>query len=138
MADNNVFVQWQNTYSVGIRLVDEQHMELIKLTNKLFLSCMASKEKTKDAFIDTVREAVDYVGYHFSTEEKIMDRINYPDYTIHKREHADFVREVFNKVEEFKEEQLLILLKKRVLLKMQLRFGYSTPAWKIEKRGVRL
>ena len=95
-------VQWQNSYSVGIRLVDEQHMELIKLTNKLFASCMAGREKSKKAFLDTIPAAVEYVGYHFSTEEKIMERINYPEYAVHKKEHVEFVRQVFAKVEEFK------------------------------------
>ncbi|MDR2503472.1 MAG: bacteriohemerythrin [Deltaproteobacteria bacterium] len=98
-------VTWQSSYSVGIKLIDEQHMELIKLTNKLFASCMEGK--SKNIFLDTIHEAVDYVGYHFGTEEKVMERINYPDYASHKKEHADFVREVFSKVEEFKAGKIL-------------------------------
>ena len=99
MADT--IVVWQNTYSVGIKLIDEQHKELIKLTNKLFASCMTSHERTRQIFLDTIHEAVDYVGYHFGTEEKVMERVNYPKYNDHKKEHADFVREVFSKVDEF-------------------------------------
>jgi hemerythrin len=95
-------VQWQNSYSVGVRLIDEQHMELIKLTNKLFESCMAGQEKTRRTFLDTIHMAVDYVKYHFGTEERLMERINYPDLLRHKKEHADFVREVLLKVEDFK------------------------------------
>ena len=94
-------VQWQNSYSVGIKIVDEQHMELINLTNKLFMNCMGSQEQSMSAFLTTIHEAVDYVGYHFSTEEKIMERVNYPDFAAHKKEHADFVREVLRKVAEF-------------------------------------
>ena len=100
-------VQWQSTYSVGIKLVDEQHMELIKLTNKLFNNCMAGREKSRATFLSTIHSAVDYVGYHFSTEEKLMERINYPHFIAHKKEHATFVREVFNKVEEFKTNKVL-------------------------------
>ena len=88
------------SYSVGIKLVDEQHMELVKLTNKLFTNCMAGRERSRNVFFETIREAVDYVGYHFGTEEKIMERINYPEYTEHKKQHADFVREVLSKVED--------------------------------------
>ena len=106
MPASNV-VQWQNSYSVNIKLIDEQHMELIKLTNKLFASCMAGKEKTKSAFLEIIPAAVEYTGYHFSTEEKIMERINFPDILAHKREHKEFVREVFNKVEEFKAGKML-------------------------------
>ena len=98
---NKVVVQWNNSYSIGIKLVDEQHMVLINMTNKLFASCMAGREQSKSAFLNIIREAIDYVGYHFSTEEKLMERVNYPDMATHKKEHADFVREVLNKVEDF-------------------------------------
>jgi len=94
-------VVWQNSYSVKLKLVDEQHMHLINLTNKLFAACMAGKEKTKTVFFETIREAVDYVGYHFSTEEKLMQRVNYPEFAKHKQEHLDFVREVLGKLEEY-------------------------------------
>jgi len=95
-------VSWQKSYSVGIRLIDEQHMHLINLTNKLFNSCMSGREGARIGFMETIHEAVNYVGYHFSTEEKVMLRINYPDYIRHKQEHADFVRKVFIKVEDFR------------------------------------
>jgi len=105
--DNKMVVQWQNSYSVGIKPIDEQHMELIRLTNKLFNSCMAGQQKTNNAFLDAVHEAVDYTGYHFGTEEKMMERIKYPDYARHKQEHADFVREVYIKVDEYKSGKML-------------------------------
>ena len=97
-----VIVQWQNSYSVGIKLIDEQHMELINLTNKLYASCRTGKQSSINTFLDVVHDAVDYTGYHFSTEEKIMARVNYPGFPEHKKEHADFVREVFIRVEEYK------------------------------------
>ena len=62
---------------------------------------MEGQERKRKTFLDTIHEAVDYVGYHFSTEEKVMARINYPDYARHKQEHAAFVREVFRKMEEY-------------------------------------
>ena len=106
MASKTV-VQWQPSYSVGIKLVDDQHQELIKLTNQLFASCMAGREQSRNAFLEIIHKAIDYVGYHFSTEEKVMERVNYPDLMAHKKEHSTFVREVFNKVEEFKAGKVL-------------------------------
>ena len=101
MAEKTV-VQWHNSYSIGIRLIDEQHRELINLTNKLYANCMSSQGRVKSSFLKIIRETVDYAGYHFGTEEKIMERIDYPDYAFHKREHTDFVKEVYTKVEDFK------------------------------------
>jgi hemerythrin-like metal-binding protein len=108
--ENNMVVQWQNSYSVGIKPIDEQHMELINLTNKLFRSCMSGHERSNSMFLDTIHEAVEYTGYHFGTEERMMERIHYPDYAKHKQEHTDFVREVYIKVEEFKSGKMLTSL----------------------------
>ena len=101
--DEKTIVQWQKSYSVGIKLIDDQHKELINLTNQLFQNCLAGREQSISAFLETIHEAVDYVGYHFGTEEKVMERVNYPELAQHKSEHADFVREVFAKVEDYTE-----------------------------------
>jgi hemerythrin-like metal-binding protein len=68
---------------------------------------MAGRKSGGSAFLDAIHEAVDYTGYHFGTEEKIMQRINYPDYARHKKEHTDFVPEVYSKVEEHKAGKML-------------------------------
>ncbi|MDR1025461.1 MAG: bacteriohemerythrin [Treponema sp.] len=114
-------VEWHDSYSVGIRLVDEQHKELINLTNRLHEASVQGWDKSKVAFMSAIRGMVDYVGYHFSTEEKIMERVNYPDYKVHKKEHSDFVKEVLRQVQDFQADQkvsandLVLFLKDWVL-----------------------
>ena len=100
----NLIVEWHDSFSVGVKLVDEQHQKLIAFTNKLFGSCMSGNERTKtdSIFLSVLHEVVDYADYHFSTEEKIMQRINFPDYNMHKHEHVEFGKEVLIKLEEFK------------------------------------
>ncbi|MDR0623626.1 MAG: bacteriohemerythrin [Treponema sp.] len=99
----NEIVRWHSSYSIGIPLIDAQHRELINLTNKLYEGCMSGREVSRVVFLRTVRGAVDYIGYHFSTEEKIMERVSYPyaEYSIHKQQHNDFVREVLREVDDF-------------------------------------
>jgi hemerythrin len=109
LAEKTV-VKWQNSYSVGIKMVDEQHKELIKFTNTLFNSCLTGHEQSRAAFLNIIHEAVNYIDYHFSTEEKIMERVNYPDLPEHRGEHKSFVREVFVKVEDFSSGKLLVPL----------------------------
>jgi hemerythrin-like metal-binding protein len=101
---SEVIVTWHNSYSVGIKLIDEQHMKLIELTNKLFNSCMSGHERAKSnsVFLTVIHEVIDYVTYHFNTEQRVMERINYPEYQIHKQEHTTFAKKVLNKTEEFK------------------------------------
>ena len=103
MAINEIFT-WQRTYSVNIPLIDEQHIELVKLTNKLYRSCMKDREHSKEVFMGVLHGAVDYVKYHFATEEQIMERVNYPDIAAHKKEHGNFIREVLKSVDDFSSE----------------------------------
>jgi hemerythrin len=100
MAEKSI-VTWYNSYSIGIPLVDAQHKELVRLTNKLYEGCFQGQEASKKAFLQTIRGVVEYVGYHFSTEEKIMLRVNYPGYNEHKKQHTDFVHQVYSEVEKF-------------------------------------
>ena len=105
MNPKKQIVEWHDSYSVGIRLVDDQHKELINLTNRLHEASVMGWDKSKVAFMSAIRGMVDYVGYHFSTEEKIMERVNYPDYKSHKKEHSDFVKEVLRQVQDFQAGQ---------------------------------
>ncbi|MDR0399698.1 MAG: bacteriohemerythrin [Treponema sp.] len=101
MNSKKRIVEWRDSYSVGIRLVDDQHKELINICNRLHEASAMGWEKSQAAFMSAIRAAVDYVDYHFGTEEKIMERINYPEYAAHKKEHADFVKEVLRQVQDF-------------------------------------
>ncbi|MDR2535907.1 MAG: bacteriohemerythrin [Treponema sp.] len=96
-----VFVSWEDRYAIGIQLVDEQHQELLKLTNSLYEACRQGDEKAREHFKDAIRTLVDYVKFHFTTEEQIMERINYPEFGIHKREHEAFVKKVLDGVKDF-------------------------------------
>jgi hemerythrin len=94
-------VTWHKTFSINIPIIDAQHMELINLTNKLYRNCLKGREHSKEVFMGVLRGTVDYVGYHFSTEEKIMERVGYPAFGAHKREHTNFVREVLKSANNF-------------------------------------
>ncbi|MDR1374524.1 MAG: hemerythrin family protein, partial [Treponema sp.] len=60
-------------------------------------------EAARHFFLRTIHEAVAYVKYHFSTEEKLMERIRYPGFPAHKTEHHDFVREIIREVRHFQD-----------------------------------
>ena len=100
---NDSIVKWQNSYSVGVKLIDDQHMKLIELTNKLFNSCVSGceREESGGIFLKVFHEIIDYVIYHFNTEERVMERIGYLGYKLHKQEHSAFAGKVLNKAEEF-------------------------------------
>ncbi|MDR0452273.1 MAG: bacteriohemerythrin [Treponema sp.] len=101
--ETDVLVEWDDKYSVGIALIDDQHKELVRLTNELYLGCRAGDDESKDFFLKAVRSVLDYTKFHFSAEEKLMGTIKYPKYAEHKKEHEDFVREMVNDVKSFQD-----------------------------------
>ncbi|MDR0561452.1 MAG: bacteriohemerythrin [Spirochaetaceae bacterium] len=100
---DNVFVRWEDRYEVGIPIIDEQHRQLINLTDSLFEACRQGETYAREHFVDALRAAADYVIYHFSTEEQIMQRTNYPEFPAHKRAHERFVKEVLESRKDFEE-----------------------------------
>jgi hemerythrin len=103
-------VKWSSTFSVGVRLVDDQHKELLKLTNDLFNHCVGDEEAERTYFKKVISKAVDYVKVHFATEEKIMIATKFPGYWEHKREHDAFVLTVVEQVRAFNEGKPFTLL----------------------------
>jgi hemerythrin len=102
MSDESiVFVKWEDKYSVGIPLIDKQHKELIQLTNELYQGCLAGDDAARDFFFNAIRGAMNYVKVHFSTEEQILENINYPKLAEHKKQHEDFVLKMVEDVKSF-------------------------------------
>ncbi|AEF84340.1 hemerythrin family protein [Treponema primitia ZAS-2] len=96
-------VKWEDRYSVGIQLMDDQHKELIRLTNELYKSCLASDEAARAYFTTTIKATVDYVKYHFAAEEKLLENIKYPDIGNHKKWHESFVKQVLEDAQNFED-----------------------------------
>ncbi|MDR2376020.1 MAG: hemerythrin family protein [Treponema sp.] len=99
--ESTILVKWDDKYSVGIPLIDEQHKELIRLTNELYQGCLAGDATAYDFFFNTIRKAMNYVKYHFSAEEKILENIKYPYLAEHKKQHEDFVLKMVEDVKSF-------------------------------------
>ena len=83
----NPFLQWDNSYSVNIELIDYQHKKLFKDINQL-LQLLDKKIDVLDveAIIDNM---IDYIAFHFTTEEKLL--VQHPEFISHKAEHQLFI-----------------------------------------------
>jgi hemerythrin len=98
-----VLVEWEDRYSVGISLIDDQHKELVRLTNELYQGCLAGNGEAEEFFFKTIRGVLEYTKFHFSAEEKLMENVKYPNYAEHKKQHEDFVIQLLNEVKSFQE-----------------------------------
>jgi len=105
------FIEWDNRYSVGIKIIDDQHKHLLELTNALHDACRShghSHEKTRQKFRESIQSAVSYVQVHFSTEEKLMDKTDYPGTNAHKLEHKKFIQKVLENIKAFEEGKTFV------------------------------
>ncbi len=84
-------IQWSPNLSVGIDVIDEQHIRIVDYTNHLI---RANQRGDKDAVGDVLVELMDYTQSHFAFEESLMAQADYPHLQAHKKVHELFTRKV--------------------------------------------
>ncbi|PLX49904.1 MAG: hemerythrin [Desulfobulbaceae bacterium] len=93
------FFTWKDEYSVGIREIDDQHKKLVAMINELHQAL--ANGKGRDVLGNILQQLIDYTGYHFSSEERLMEKYDYPDYVDHKQIHARLTDKVLELQKEF-------------------------------------
>ena len=84
LTDDKDLIRWDPKFTLGIPLIDEQHKHLVELCNKLYTEVMESRLKYEkdnntqwqNALAGTLKECVNYVATHFSSEEKLMKLVS--------------------------------------------------------------
>lgn len=85
-------MSWTETYSTGIKEIDQQHKKLIELINALH-DAMA-KGQAKAVLGKILGELINYCASHFAMEEKLFDKYGYPDAADHKDKHQKMTSKV--------------------------------------------
>ena len=98
---NKDIVVWGDSYATGIELIDNQHKELVRLTNQLYHACLAGNDIIETAFKTAMTQMVDYVRFHFTAELELLKRINYPNYHEHKKQHDTLVMNILEASKEY-------------------------------------
>jgi hemerythrin-like metal-binding protein len=78
-------MQFDETFSVGNQTIDRQHQELFVLKNDLL--AVMSEGRGKEEIARVLHFLEDYIVKHFSTEEGLMKKYDYPDYSAHIAQH---------------------------------------------------
>lgn len=87
------YYRWTEAMSVGIPLLDDDHKALIRLINRLRTDFAAGA-----GFVvleDVFDRLVAYIEFHFTREEKVMEAVGYPGVTVHRDEHKDFAKTIY-------------------------------------------
>jgi hemerythrin len=81
---------WTSELEMGHPVIDAQHKESIDLVNKLL---EASKQgQTADKIAPAVDFLISFAKKHFSEEETMMQKSNYPDLENHRAYHTDYIK----------------------------------------------
>jgi len=107
--NNNDHVTWTDSYSLGIKMIDDQHKELLKIVNDIFNHASGNQDEEREYFKVVMKQAVDYIKFHFTTEEKIMISTKYKGYDEHKKHHEDFVLTVIKTAKDYEAGKRLTL-----------------------------
>jgi hemerythrin len=103
--DAGQFMEWNDHYLVGIELIDEQHRELLSQINNLYLSCQKKEKEAQTLFKKNIHLLLRYITYHFSTEEKMLKHIKYPDLAAHSQQHAALIKVIAESIERIEREE---------------------------------
>lgn len=86
---------WTKEYSVGIKLIDEQHKKIFEIGSRLeSIICDFDGTNVFEQLNDTYNELIDYTAYHFHSEEKLLFEANYTGIVEHVEKHKAFIHKL--------------------------------------------
>lgn len=101
-------IQWNQSFSVNINNIDNQHMKIVELINNLH--DRMKEGKGKEALATILNELTVYTVYHFKTEEELFRKHKYPDTDAHVLEHNNLVQQVVQLKSDFESGKALLTM----------------------------
>jgi len=85
-------VVWNDTLSVGVKSVDDQHTVLFNTINDLHAAMMKGQARTMIGGL--LQKLLDYTRNHFSEEEAMLQTVRYPGLPEHRVMHRNLTKQV--------------------------------------------
>ena len=92
---------WSEKYETGNEQVDNDHKEIFRLVQDVIDATFDNREQQIEITMDFL---ANYTLKHFQTEEALMEECGYPDITVHKKQHSDFVARFLELKDKIKDE----------------------------------
>jgi len=108
-------ITWDNSYSVKVKVIDNQHQKLVGLINELYDGM--NQGKGREASGKTLDELISYTRTHFAYEEQLFKIHGYPTYAAHKAEHDALTEKVLDFQKQFREGKANLALPLMTFLK---------------------
>ncbi len=92
-------MRWMDLYATGIEKIDRQHETLTDLLNALNEAFRGGRPN--EVLLFRLDQLIELTHEHFTDEEALMRRKEYPDIDLHKAEHDFLLAQVAHFREEF-------------------------------------
>jgi hemerythrin len=81
-------IDWDSSFSVGVKLLDEQHKRIVNMMNRL----ISDREATvrSEAISELLDGLTKYATDHFRAEEQLLEEHGYPGLAHQKEEHRAY------------------------------------------------
>ncbi len=90
---------WQDSYSISVPEIDDQHKNLFALADTLHRAALAGE--AQQDLNELLGRLLVSSQQHFATEERLMASSEFPRYAQHKRQHDLFVGKAVSLSREF-------------------------------------
>jgi hemerythrin len=94
-------IEWQRPLSTGVGFFDERQKKFTGMINDLYAASLTGWENSKVALMNIIRYTLDSYWRDLKNEETIMERVGYPDYKAHKKEHVFLLKQILERAAEF-------------------------------------
>jgi hemerythrin len=101
-------LQWNPSISVLNAEMDSEHKKLVDILNMLYDAMKGGRGK--EVLERVFSELIDYTKFHFSDEEKLMEKCSFPGLREHASQHRDLEGQVMDLYNRFKSGQAFISL----------------------------
>lgn len=100
-------ITWEESYSVKVPSIDEQHKKLIDMINELYEG--VEQNSPHDALGSVLAQLINYTEMHFKYEEDLFQQLNYSLSEEHIAEHDSLKQQVYEIRDEFESTQSAVL-----------------------------
>lgn len=94
VTNKGELISWNDSFSVGIVEMDNQHKQLVAILNDLY--ALLQSKSSSDELGKVLSRLVSYTKKHFADEEEFIKKHSYPDVSSQIREHKAFVDKIQN------------------------------------------
>ena len=99
---------WNESYSVKVPELDDQHKQLFILINELHEAMKAGQARSMMAKV--LDRLIQYTRLHFSEEEEMLASVSYAEFVSHVAQHRGFTERVEKFAREFRVGNVIITI----------------------------